>query len=56
MSAFADNSAYNMMKKMHSFDINVDEDGNKLYLNLLKTQDVNGQFEPFNISKAFPNL
>jgi hypothetical protein len=56
MSAFADNSAYNMMKKMHSFDINVDENGEKLYLNLLETKDINGQTDTFDISAAFPDL
>jgi hypothetical protein len=56
MSAFADNSAYNMMKKMHSFNINVNEKGEKLYLNLLETKDINGQVRTFDIGKAFSNL
>lgn len=51
LSPFAENSAYNMMKKMHQFDL---YDGN--YQNLLATKDATGQEETFSINTAFPNL
>lgn len=51
MGAMSENSPYNMMKKMHSFNL---YDGK--YQNLLETKDAADRTSTFDIGVAFPNL